>query len=451
MAESSTRKVGRAEKDIFSELPQNVQEIILCFLPIKDAVRTSILSRTWKYRWTMIPHLIFDYEFFRSMNINYDDETLKAYKFVSVINQVLLLHNGPVLKLSLTIPGHDCDAEIIHEFIDQWIPLLSRNGIKELILVDTELRIVKPHHYSSLDLTYLSLYGVCFSDKPTFGRFTYLTNLELIGTTLCFDFGKNICDCPVLEKLTLVKCDGLFPNHFRAPKLKCLHQVYYIITPEYSLAGLENLKDFSLLLSWFLYPQDFIEVAKTSNVVKILDWLHKIEKFSIAGNFNKYLAGEGSPNRLSKSLPYLKTLNISDVNFNDRSEISCLLCLIRSAPNLCKLHISANRYCEGEDLNNYWIEDSEDFIVGHLEIVTFSYFEGLQAELELIKLLLAWSPLLKTMSIHFSKDERKRDVALTAGEKILKYSGSSSGAQISRLKHPVKIDEYDHDLWWDME
>nr|GFC27810.1 hypothetical protein [Tanacetum cinerariifolium] len=34
-------------------------EIILCFLPIQEAVRTSILSREWRYRWIKIPKLEF--------------------------------------------------------------------------------------------------------------------------------------------------------------------------------------------------------------------------------------------------------------------------------------------------------------------------------------------------------------------------------------------------------
>nr|GEW90323.1 ARID DNA-binding domain-containing protein [Tanacetum cinerariifolium] len=37
----------------------SIIEIILCFLPIQEAVRTSILSREWRYRWIKIPKLEF--------------------------------------------------------------------------------------------------------------------------------------------------------------------------------------------------------------------------------------------------------------------------------------------------------------------------------------------------------------------------------------------------------
>ncbi|KAM3201468.1 hypothetical protein P3L10_033831 [Capsicum annuum] len=35
--------------DMFTNLPDNVIDLILMFLPCKDAVRTSILSKKWRY------------------------------------------------------------------------------------------------------------------------------------------------------------------------------------------------------------------------------------------------------------------------------------------------------------------------------------------------------------------------------------------------------------------
>ncbi|GJZ40957.1 F-box/FBD/LRR-repeat protein-like protein [Tanacetum coccineum] len=42
-----------------SDLPPGIIESILCFLPIKEVVKTSILSREWRYRWMKIPKLVF--------------------------------------------------------------------------------------------------------------------------------------------------------------------------------------------------------------------------------------------------------------------------------------------------------------------------------------------------------------------------------------------------------
>lgn len=176
MAESSTRRIRRFKKDRISELPRSLQETILGFLPTQDAVRTSILSKKWRYCWTMIPRLIFDHRLVSRLlwkSIEHDDPELRAHKFVTVINKVLLLHNGPILEFFLYFPEDFCDNQIIHEYIDQWIPLFSRKGIKQLTLHESsDLEDYTAHDLSSLHLTHLTLLSVWFPCTPELRRFT---------------------------------------------------------------------------------------------------------------------------------------------------------------------------------------------------------------------------------------------------------------------------------------
>lgn len=131
MTEFSRSKVIHIKKDIISELPGSIHENILGFLPIQDAVRTSILSTTWRHSWKRIPHINFDDQFLRRMMdklSQYCDPEFKALQFFSVINKVLLLHNGPIVGFALRfLKG--CDSFIIHDYIDHWIPVFSRNSI----------------------------------------------------------------------------------------------------------------------------------------------------------------------------------------------------------------------------------------------------------------------------------------------------------------------------------
>ncbi|XP_074349588.1 F-box/FBD/LRR-repeat protein At1g13570-like isoform X2 [Apium graveolens] len=438
MAEASTRKVSRVKKDIISELPGNIHEYILGCLPIQDAVRTSVLSTRWRHTWTMTPHLIFDNQFLCRMMVKiskYTDPELKALKFVSVINKALLLHNGPIVSFSIEFPSYECDSRIFHDFIDQWIPVLSRKSIKQLSLDDFKLGEYTAHHFSSLDLTHLRLISFWFSYTSTSGGFTYLTNLELINVAIS---KQCIFDCPVLEKLTLVVCTGLSHTNFHAPKLKCLHQM----CDEISLAGFENLglKNLTEFSCGLCNCLSELEPSETSNLAKVLCSLHNIEIIYIAAEFIQFLAGGGSLRNLSKPLHNLKTLNISGINFVDSDIISCLLCLIRSAPNLCKLNISADIYTEfsvyGDLRKDYRVGDLDDFTIDQLKIVTLSYFEGRRAELELVKYLLAHAPLLKTMSIHRHAIVTK-DVSLLIAEEMLQYTRASSRAQIRYLEQPV--------------
>uniref|UniRef100_A0A1S3Z2X2 FBD-associated F-box protein At5g56690 n=1 Tax=Nicotiana tabacum TaxID=4097 RepID=A0A1S3Z2X2_TOBAC len=45
---------------MFSNLPENVIDEILICLPFKEAVRTSVLSKQWKYNWCRLPELTLD-------------------------------------------------------------------------------------------------------------------------------------------------------------------------------------------------------------------------------------------------------------------------------------------------------------------------------------------------------------------------------------------------------
>ncbi|KAK1355605.1 FBD domain-containing protein [Heracleum sosnowskyi] len=433
MAESSmrmrTRKttVCRIKKDIISELPREVKEIILCLLPIQDAVRTSILSTKWRRCWTLMPNLIFDSQIFGSFKFSLP-------KIVSVINEALLLHSGPILKFSLTVPQDYHNAHAIHEHICQWILLLSEKGIQQFTLENSSFGQIPPD-LSSLDLTHSRLTKVQGSSTPAFGGFTYLTNLELVNVAY---MGQTIFNCPVLEKLKLEFCKGLSPTNFHSPNLRCLHE----ISDQITLRGVENLTEYS----FGLYSYSNVQ-GKASNLVEVLGSLHTIEKFSVGILFIKYLAKGDCPNRLAKSMPYLKSLNIFHMDFTLLSEISCLRSLIRSAPNLCKLHISAvywNKYSDEGYLEDFWAEYSEDFEINQLEIVRFSHFKGLRAELELVRFILARSPLLKTMFIHYSEG-LDNNVAGTIRKEMMQYSKVSSRAQIRHSEEkPVNFSDCWH-------
>ena len=82
-----------------------------------------------------------------------------------------------------------------------------------------------------------------------------------------------------------------------------------------------------------------------------------------------------------------------------------------------------------ENLENYWVDESEDSSLNLLEIVNFGYFKGLKVELELVRFILTHSPLLKTMYIHYDP-YIKKDVAVTLTEEMVQYFKASIRAQI---------------------
>ncbi|KAL7258373.1 hypothetical protein ACSBR1_004491 [Camellia fascicularis] len=126
-------------------------------LPLQDAVRTSILSRKWRYMWASLPQLVFDDKFCRESIRN------QKNKLVMTIYQVLLLHHGPTLRFTLSLSGLEGCSEI-----DQLVLFVSNNGIQEFNL---HIRKGEPYKlpsslFSCLQLKDLTLHSCMFKPPP---------------------------------------------------------------------------------------------------------------------------------------------------------------------------------------------------------------------------------------------------------------------------------------------
>ncbi|CAN6286873.1 unnamed protein product [Urochloa humidicola] len=116
------------------DLPMDVLLHILSQLPINDAVRTSILSRKWKYMWRGHTNLSFDSTtvrkyYFKSPVVGYG--ILTTMEFVARVDTVLLQHSGG---------GIDC-MEIKYRLhnsygyhIDRWVNFAVASKTKKLII-----------------------------------------------------------------------------------------------------------------------------------------------------------------------------------------------------------------------------------------------------------------------------------------------------------------------------
>ncbi|KAI4333831.1 hypothetical protein L6164_018592 [Bauhinia variegata] len=70
--------------DIISNLPEDIISRILSFIPTKDAVRTSVLSRSLVYMWTSVTNL-------------YLDDRAKNESFMKFVEGVLVHVNAPTI------------------------------------------------------------------------------------------------------------------------------------------------------------------------------------------------------------------------------------------------------------------------------------------------------------------------------------------------------------------
>ncbi|PRQ22313.1 putative F-box domain, leucine-rich repeat domain, L domain-containing protein [Rosa chinensis] len=183
------------EFDNLSDLPSDVTEKILSFLPMKEAVRTSILSSKWRYKWAILPDLVFD-------ELGFPGVLYKHDKLVKMVDHVLFLLIGPINKVKLSHKGLNGTADI-----DRWILHLSRNSMREFIFRFWK----KPEYkmpsclFSCQDLVHLEFCNCLLKPPRTFKGFKSLKKLEIESVTLTQDEFENlvVC-CPLLKYLTMM-------------------------------------------------------------------------------------------------------------------------------------------------------------------------------------------------------------------------------------------------------
>ncbi|KAF5787909.1 putative FBD domain, leucine-rich repeat domain superfamily, F-box-like domain superfamily [Helianthus annuus] len=357
-------KAQRLSSTTINTLPQTIIENILCFLPIREAAQTSILSREWRYKWTTIPKLEFGSSSVLEIRTqeNQTSHVERARKIMerrrklfNAIPRVLLMHQGPIHEFSIdSIANCDCfelDPIIFH---------LSRNhAVKKLKLA---FDYMYPHKlplcaFSLHHLRDLHLFNVVIDHQPIFSGFGSLRSLCLYSVKI----SKNallhlLSNCPSLKRFTLLGsiCD------------------------------------------------------KDCTIIELFDCLHVIEDLTIYGDTPELLVLDSVPNELPTSLIHLKYFCFNEPYFGEDHGLIFLLILIKCSPNLEKIELDID---EGiADDNETWfgiLEENSDVRLEHLKELEIHRFSNLRREMELVTVILARSPKLKKVIIHslVEKDE----------------------------------------------
>lgn len=267
----SNKKAGRGgDIDRISDLPNNIIDGILEHLDIEDMVRTSILSRKWRYMWVSVPRLEFDGTFFENNTMDNED-----HEICSIITEVLLLHNGPVYKFTVEIPFQ---FSIRTEWLSKCILFLSTSGIKNLKLkfgcCGKGPYKVPSHIFSCQELTHFELYGFNLSvPPPNFCGFKNLYALHFHYVR--FESGaleKFVSGCPLLEELDIRSCYNLECIDISAPNLKVLRITNDFLIKPICLKKAKNLIDLELVASLLLSH----ERVRASDVIKGLPKIQRL-------------------------------------------------------------------------------------------------------------------------------------------------------------------------------
>ncbi|XP_042485480.1 putative F-box/LRR-repeat protein At5g54820 [Macadamia integrifolia] len=206
--------------DLFDLLPETILFLIVSYLPFKDAAKTSILSKRWRYIWHATTNIEFIESFFRRPHMLHGGgrESQKR-AFINYVGKWMMQYQEPKVdrfRLSFSCPNE------FHIDIEQWIRVVVNRNVEELDLsfywFGWEGRF-PPYHATLFDLpsclyehgTLQSLIlAACNLNDSMIKNFSSLKNLSLECIRLKETFFVNMLpNCPSLESLSLKRCVGL--------------------------------------------------------------------------------------------------------------------------------------------------------------------------------------------------------------------------------------------------
>ncbi|KAK6162674.1 hypothetical protein DH2020_002515 [Rehmannia glutinosa] len=429
--------------DRLSPLPNDVLHRVLSYLDFLDVVRTSVLSKRWRFVWTSVPYLNFNMDWFLKYNYNERFECLEPQiKFWDFIKWSLLLRDGSqIIKICMYSDNMMIDQ------LNGLIRVAARQKVQELCLIGGDYTSKELEFPRGLceTLTVLTLNLCDTIPLRVTTVFSSLQSLTLRGVHIPCDTAEKLLsngcakleniyleDCQIkdLEQIDIVACNlknltivnvctcdrfwavGSFDSKLRvcAPKLLSFCYIGPVLRG-FALENTISLKNVSIRLlrvpgnyqveykNHLLCPARFVGLNSAKSLT-LSTLVVKVEDRKFGLSRDKKLPCEAVPLFIRlKEIPWSRRKSRKGFTSHTGAEE---LHIILAALSVLKLLSLENR--------SPWKSRIEDIacLSYNVKFIQVSNLDGSEFVLELVKFLLQNGKVLQKMEIMHRGGERKQ-------------------------------------------
>ncbi|KAJ3701277.1 hypothetical protein LUZ61_004982 [Rhynchospora tenuis] len=323
--------------DRLSDLPLEIKTSILRLLPIEEAVRTSRLSRSWRYVWTQLTRL------FLNLSYPYDPEMPLAR--VKVVEYIIFCLRAPLIDLFLDLWyfGDDHKAPHLFKFLHSIFP---KDGLQTLSIDNygDTVQIELPY-FPSLRVLSLSRLTLNHLLLPSdFQGFAHLEDLSLDNVWIyqrdiqyLIDGSTNL---KVFRGYLYTYDEEPLSLTFSSPKLTSIDYYFHEYTKEVKVVNAPCLEEaqISADTSYSSEEEEFALIAMSTS--KFMMEVANVSDLSFDFNTLMYLSQDAMSCALRVQFLRLRSLHLTeDFSCLDERVFATFCCLLRNMPILESLEI----------------------------------------------------------------------------------------------------------------